>query len=60
MEFILIILVVVTFGMGLYTVTNIYDAIVNYKKPEYYCAKCGKKLSSKAEKCSKCKVRVKE
>ena len=60
MEFVLMVLYVLVFGMGLYTVINIYDAIVNYKKPEYYCANCGKKITSKTKKCPKCKVKVKE
>lgn len=54
-----VILIGITFGMGLYTLLNIYDAIVSYKKPELFCAKCGRKLSKKRKICPKCKVRLK-
>lgn len=44
---------------GIICLMNTYDAIVNYRKPELFCAKCGKKVSEKAEKCPKCKVKLK-
>ena len=52
-------LICLTFGMGLYIILNIFDAIIGYKKPELFCANCGKRVSRKAKKCSKCKVRLK-
>ena len=44
---------------GIICLMNTYDAIVNYKKPELFCAKCGKKVSKKTDKCPKCKVKLK-
>lgn len=44
---------------GIICLMNTYDAIVNYKKPELFCAKCGKKVSKKLKKCPKCKVKLK-
>lgn len=54
-----IILLFLVFEVGIYTVVNIISAIVQYKRPELYCAKCGKRLSRKAKKCPKCNVRLK-
>lgn len=46
-------------GVGIYTITNIYEAIVNYKQPELFCGKCGRRLTKKMKKCPKCKVKLK-
>ena len=34
-------------GVGIYTITNIYEAIVNYKQPELFCGKCGRRLTDR-------------
>ncbi len=46
-------------GVGIYTIMNIYEAIVNYKQPELFCGKCGRRLTRKMKKCPKCKVKLK-
>ena len=43
---------------GLYFLMNTYDAIVSFKKPEYFCPKCGKRVFRKNKKCPKCKVKL--
>lgn len=59
LELIEVILVCSAIGVGIYTIMNIYEAIVNYKQPELFCGKCGKRLTKKMKKCPKCKVKLK-
>ena len=52
-------LIFLVLGVGLYTILNIFSAIINYKKPELFCGKCGKRVSRKAKRCPKCKIKLK-
>lgn len=56
---IIMILVAVIIYAGIFLLTNIYEAFVYFKEPELFCAKCGKRVTKKTKKCSKCKTKLK-
>jgi len=47
---------VVAVVFGIATIIDFITAIINFKKPEMYCAKCRKKLTKTKGKCPKCKT----
>ncbi len=40
---------------GILTVIRLIEEIIAYNRPEYFCAKCGARVSKKAKICHKCK-----
>ncbi len=57
---IVLISIIALISNAIILILNIYEAIAYYRKPEYYCAKCGKEVNLKVEKCPKCKTILKE
>ncbi len=49
---------VVALVFGIATIIDFITAIINFKKPEIYCANCRKKLTKVKGKCPKCKTEL--